>query len=38
MYAVCFYLDCFVTVLQMVNKRADLLLKVDLFYSKIYQL
>ena len=31
MYSVCFYLDCFCPVLQMVNKKADLLLKVDLF-------
>lgn len=30
MYTVCFYLDC-LSLSQMVNKRADLLLKVDLF-------
>ena len=30
MYSVCFYLDC-LSLSQMVNKKADLLLKVDLF-------
>ena len=31
MYAVCFYLDCFCHCLTDGHKKADLLLKVDLF-------